>query len=142
MLSFRGDAHKLYLKLKHAKDKKAPLSTLKEINEIQQLQAFYQEMSNEELNHIKYRMIKEKNGTGIIPILLTTVPWLLFIFSKKIQSLLVDNEKGWWIIFMVVYLIVMVTSIIIHFREKAWSSTHLSIIEDVLQERKEQRENK
>lgn len=140
MISFRGDAHKLYLKLHKAAANHQPLKSLEEIREISNIQQFYQRLDNAELNGIRYRMIKEKNGTGMIPILISAAPWLMFIFSKQLQSWLFSKGKYLWLGFVAVYMVTVFSSIVIHFREKAWASVHIEIIEDILAERAKRNE--
>ncbi len=42
-------------------------------------------------------MVKEQSGTGIIPIFVTAIPWLLFLFSNSIQDFLFRNNNLIWI---------------------------------------------
>jgi hypothetical protein len=135
VVSFRGDAHKFYLKLKETKKQNKQFTSLEEIKEVQAIYSFYLTLEDLDLHSIRYRMIKEKNGTGIVPILVTAAPWLLFIFSKQLQALLFQKGSHLWVGFIVIYLTAMISSIIIHFREKAWSALHIEMIEDILRER-------
>jgi hypothetical protein len=135
VVSFRGDSHKFYLKLKETKKLNKQITGLEEIEEVRGIYAFYLSLASLDLHSIRYRMIKEKNGTGIVPILITAAPWLLFIFSKQLQALLFQNGSSLWIGFIVIYVFAMISSIIIHFREKAWSALHIEMIGDILRER-------
>ncbi|MDY0410232.1 hypothetical protein [Paracerasibacillus soli] len=84
MFSSRGDAHHLYLQLK----KERHLKENKYLKETADIQKFYETVDSHTLKLIYYRMVKEKNGLGIIPIFATGIPWLLFLFSNKIQDFL------------------------------------------------------
>ena len=86
MLSFRGDAHKLYLKLRESEQSDNAFTHNKKLSEISDIQSFYEKLESDILKNIYYRMIKEKNGSGIIPIFVSAVPWLLLLFSNKIQQ--------------------------------------------------------
>lgn len=135
MLSFRGDAHKIYLQLKKAIHNGESLKNMKELKEIESIQKFYSSLDSEQLQLIYYRMIKEKNGSGIIPIFVSSVPWLLFLFSKPLMDFLFKDGSMLWALFGFGYLLILIGSVILHFREKAWASFHMEIIQDILKER-------
>ena len=136
MFSFRGDAHRVFLHLKKASEQNLPYSTIKELTETKEIQRLYQSVDSSTLKLIYYRMIKEKNGSGIIPIFVTAVPWFLFLFSKQLQQILFEEGSSHWVIFVIVYIVTLTLSVILHFREKAWAAFHLKIIQDILEERK------
>ncbi|MGP4108675.1 hypothetical protein [Virgibacillus sp. L01] len=131
MFSFRGDAHKLFLDLKEQKN----IHSNKDLKETSDIKSFYESLESETLRLIYYRMIKEQNGTGIIPIFVTAIPWLLFLFSDKIQEFLFKDGILIWAIFITIYLILLTVSAFFHFKEKAWAALHIEIIKDVLGER-------
>lgn len=135
MFSLRGDAHKFYLKLRKKKVNQQSIEQCKELAEIEEIQSFYTEMSNHTLSKIQYRMMKEKNGSGIIPIFISAGPWLLFIFSKQLQRFLFKEGSMLWAAFVVMYLTTLTVSVIVHFQEKAWAAVHIEIIQDILKER-------
>ncbi|WP_078547658.1 hypothetical protein [Litchfieldia alkalitelluris] len=137
MISFRGDAHKLYLKIRENKLNNKKLRDIKPLTEIQEFQNFYREIDSDTLKTIYYRMIKEKNGSGIIPIFVTSVPWFFFLFSKQLQELLFKEGSVLWILFSFIYLFTLSTSVILHFRERAWAAVHIEIIQDTLKNRKD-----
>lgn len=133
MWTFRGDAHKLYLKFRQKISQGKDLKDVKEIKEITEIKSFYEQLEKSELVKIKYRMNKERNGSGILPLMVSSLPWLLFIFSKQLQNVLLDKDSYIPIVlFILSYTFLITISIIIHFREKAWSTLHIDIIEDVL----------
>ncbi len=142
MLSFRGDAHKIYLRVKRTASHNQSFQQIKELNEIQEYRIFYETIDSDTLKTIYYRMIKEKNGSGIIPILVTSVPWFFFLFSKQLQHLLFHDGSRLWLIFSFVYLFTLTTSVLMHFREKAWAAVHIEIIKDILQKRNAQDSSK
>ncbi|EKN68943.1 hypothetical protein BABA_11841 [Neobacillus bataviensis LMG 21833] len=135
MFSYRGDAHKVYLQLQKTVHKKESVNDLKELVEIEEIMALYQSLGSDILRLIYYRMVKEKNGSGFIPIFLTSVPWLLLMFSKQITDLL---GSVLWVTFGFIYLFILIISVILHFREKAWAAFHMEIIQDILNERKDE----
>ena len=137
MLSFRGDAHKLYLELRASKQSDHAFIHNKKLIEISDIQSFYAELESSMLKKIYYRMIKEKNGSGIIPILVSAGPWLLLLFSNQIQQFLFKDEGFLWVIFVLGYISILVISVILHFYEKSWSAVHIEIIQDILQNRQE-----
>ncbi|MBO0959919.1 hypothetical protein J1P26_09290 [Neobacillus sp. MM2021_6] len=135
MFSYRGDAHKVYLQLQKTVHKKESVNDMKEFAEIEEVMALYQSLDSSTLRLIYYRMVKEKNGSGFIPIFLTSVPWLLLMFSKQITDLL---GSLLWVSFGFIYLFILIIGVILHFREKAWAAFHMEIIQDILSERKEE----
>lgn len=136
LLSLRGDVHKFYLKLKNAVDHGNSVCELDEIIEMNKIQQFYHRLSSPELVKIRYRMIKEQKGNGMIPVLVSSLPWLAFILSEQLQAVF---KKGMLIIlgFLVIYTFLITFSTIVHYREKAWANVHIEIIDDILKERKE-----
>lgn len=137
MISFRGDAHKIYLKLKNNARKDRTFKHLKEMEEVRKIQHFYQGIDSQTLKIIYYRMLKEKNGSGIIPILITAIPWFLFLFTNQLQKFLFGKGYLYLVLFSIIYFCLLFFSVILHFREKAWATFHIQMICDILEERKE-----
>ncbi|MFJ7729814.1 hypothetical protein ACIQXV_27395 [Neobacillus sp. NPDC097160] len=135
MFSLRGDAHKVFLRLKNTIDDGQSIHQMKEYREIQAIQDLYRSLDSSTLQLIYYRMIKENSGTGIIPILVSSAPWLLLLFSKQLSEFLFNGGSRLWAVFSIVYLALMALSVIIHFREKAWAAFHMEIIQAILTER-------
>lgn len=137
LISFRGDAHKIYLKLKRNARKDRTFKHLKEMEEVRSIQLFYEGIDSQTLKIIYYRMLKEKNGSGIIPILITAIPWFLFLFSNQLQKFLFGRGYLYLILFTIIYFFLLFFTVILHFRERAWASFHIKMICDILEERKE-----
>lgn len=137
MFSFRGDAHKIYLKLKRAWKNEHSFQSIKEIHLIEQIQNFYLPIDSPTLKKIYLSMIKEKNGSGIIPILVSSGPWLLLLFSEQLHKFLFKEGSLLWVYFVLAYAFILTISVILHFHEKSWASVHIEIIQEILQERKE-----
>src|SRR5699024_10724997 len=135
MFSFRGNAHKVYLKLRNQTEVKQN----KDIQETAKINANYETHASKSLQLFYYRMIKEQSGKGIIPIFVTAISLLLFLFSEKIQHVLFDNGGMIWAIFILVYLIALTISTVFHFKERAWAAFHIEIIKDILDSRKEKK---
>ena len=136
MFSTKGDAHKVFLRLKRTFHNGDSIKDMKEYKEIEEIQSLYRSLDSNTLQLIHYRMIKEYNGSGIIPILVSSAPWLLLLFSKQLSTYLFHEGKWLWAVFSIVYIIALAASVIIHFREKAWAAFHMEIIQDILKERK------
>jgi hypothetical protein len=132
MVSFRGDAHKFYLKLKKEKKKGKELEQLKELKELREIRHFYRSLDTSTLWNIHNWILKEKNGSGLIPILVTAIPWVLFIFGNQVQEFFKNDEGYLWLLFVILYLTAVTISVNIHFREKAWATVHSRIIEDII----------
>lgn len=136
MLSTRGDAHKIYKKVRLAKKEKRPLKSLKELKELYNIQTFYEQIETDELVLIKYQMEKEKNGSGMLPILVSSLPWIFFIFSKQLQDWLLNQDSYLYLgLFVFMYISFILFSVVIHFREKAWASVHTKILTNVIDSR-------
>jgi hypothetical protein len=135
MFSLRGDAHKFYLQLKKISNSGQPFQQMKELIEVEEIQCFYQSIDSSTLKIIYFRMIKEKNGSGIIPIFVSSVPWLLFLFTNQLQQLLFKEGSKLWIVFGIVYMLILTITVVLHFREKAWAAFHIKIIQDTLNKR-------
>lgn len=142
MFSLRGDAHKLYLQLKRSSIKEVDFHQNIKLTEVKEIQTFYQTVEKSTLKLIYYRMIKEKNGSGIIPIYISSIPWLLFLFSQQLQKFLFKEGSLSWAIFGVIYICSLTISVILHFREKAWAAFHIEIIQDILKEKEYRMGNK
>ncbi len=134
MITFRGDAHRIYRRIKNASKRIGDIKFLKEVEEIRN---FYQTIDSYVLKLIYYRMVKEKSGSGIIPSFVVAVPWILLLSSRKLENILFANGSKNWIIFFSIYLIFLTVSLILHFRDKAWAAFHIEIIQDIINERKE-----
>jgi hypothetical protein len=136
MFSTKGDAHKVFLRLKRTFHNGDSIKDMKEYKEIEEIQSLYRSLDSNTLQLIHYRMIKEYNGSGMIPILVSSAPWLLLLFSKQLSTYLFHEGKWLWAVFSIVYIIALAASVMIHFREKAWAAFHMEIIQDILKERK------
>jgi hypothetical protein len=135
MFSFRGDAHKLFLKLQKTVNNEQSLDELTELTEIAEIQTFYQHLKSSTLEKIYYRVLKEENGMGMIPIFISAGPWVLLLFSKQLQDLLFKDGIIPFFIFITIYLLILIVSVILHFREKAWAAIHATVIKDILNDR-------
>ncbi|MDQ0200355.1 hypothetical protein [Neobacillus ginsengisoli] len=138
MFSLRGDAHKIFLKLEKALHKEQSIKHIKEFKEIEKVKSLYQSIDSDTLKLIYYRMVKEKNGSGIIPIFVSSIPWLIFMFSNQLSKFLFKEGSRLWLVFSFVYIVALTISVVLHFREKAWAAFHIEIIQDILYERKMQ----
>ncbi|WP_456275082.1 hypothetical protein [Bacillus sp. AK128] len=132
MFTFRGDAHRFYLKMRESKLEQH--NEMKEINELTTIIRYYQSLDHSLLYKIKYQMMKEQKASGSIPLLVTTIPWLLFIFSKPLLDLLF-GDFNLWVPFVLIYVTLLLVGIYLHFHERAWANVHIEIIEDVLLDR-------
>ncbi|MED3661214.1 hypothetical protein NST62_00850 [Ureibacillus sp. FSL K6-8385] len=135
MSYFRGDAHKIYMQLKKNRDAIHESKYLKELKEVRE---FYESLESDVLQLVYYRLVKEKNGSGMIPIFVSSVPFLFLIFSRQLQEILLGDGSRNWLIFVVLYIMGITAALFFHFRENAWASSHLEMIKDILEERKRQ----
>nr|WP_239094264.1 hypothetical protein [Bacillus sp. B15-48] len=127
------------MRLRRATNKEQSFNEISELTELKDIKKLYETIDSETLKIIYYRMIKEKNGSGMIPIFVTTIPWLLFMFSNQIQRFLFKEGSLLWVAFTIIYLCILTLSVILHFREKAWAETHIEIIQDIIKARKDEK---
>ncbi|WP_322446723.1 hypothetical protein [Robertmurraya mangrovi] len=140
-MSFRGDAHRFYVELRNVAKRNETVKDIKELVEVQEIVSFYQSIDTFNLKLIYYRMVKEKNGSGIIPLLVTSVPWFFFLFSKQLQEFLFQEGSSLWLLFSFFYLVTLSLSIVLHFREKAWAELHIKIIQNIIDSRNEKKKS-
>lgn len=131
---FRGDAHKIYRRLRKSPQTIGQSKYLKELKEVRE---FYESIESDVLKLIFYRLIKEKNGSGMIPIYVSSIPFLFLFFSQHLDKILFADGSRNWLIFILIYVIGITFSLFLHFREKAWASCHIEIIQDILVSRKD-----
>nr|WP_106779616.1 hypothetical protein [Lysinibacillus timonensis] len=134
----RGDAHKIYRRLKKNPD---TIKESKYLKDIQEVRDFYTSVDSDTLKLIFYRLIKEKNGSGMMPIYVSSVPFLFLLFSQNLQTILFAAGSRNWLIFVLIYLAAITFILFLHFREKAWASCHIEIIQDILVSRKDKTVN-
>jgi len=108
----------------------------KYLKELYEVRKFYESLDRDVLQLIYYRLIKEKNGSGMIPIFVSSIPFLFLIFSQHLQKILFQEGTRNWMIFIVCYITGITAALFFHFRENAWASSHIEMIKDILEERK------
>lgn len=136
MFSLRGDAHKIYLHLKKASNKDRSFKGMKKLIEVEEIQNFYNSIDSDTLKKVYYCMIKEKNGSGIIPIIISSGPWLFLLFSNQLQDFLFKDGSLLWVVFSIIYISILSISVFLHFHERSWSFVHIEIIQEILHDRK------
>ncbi|OLO25088.1 hypothetical protein BTR23_25595, partial [Alkalihalophilus pseudofirmus] len=117
-------------------DNNQNIKNLREIKEINNIQSFYETLPINELKMIQYRMIKEQNGSGMFPILISILPWLGLIFSKQIQKIAEKNIYFIYI-FLTLFTCFALIFILLHYREKAWASLHTEVLKDIIENRQQ-----
>ena len=105
------------------------------LKETDDIKKFYQSLDSETLQLIYYRIAKEMNGIGVIPVFISAIPWLFVLLANPLESFLFYGGSSNWLIFAVIYLILLTISLILHFKEKAWGVVHSEIIKDILSKR-------
>lgn len=94
MFSLRGDAHKVYLKLKKAAHQNQNAEEIDELAEMEEIRQLYLTLESATLRKVYYRMTKEKNGSGVIPILVSALPWLFFYFRSGCSNFYLKKAAG------------------------------------------------
>lgn len=94
MFSLRGDAHKVYLKLKKAAHQNQNAEEIDELAEMEEIRQLYLTLESATLRKVYYRMTKEKNGSGVVPILVSALPWLFFYFRSGCSNFYLKTAAG------------------------------------------------
>lgn len=137
MFSLRGDAHKVYLKLKKAAHQNQNAEEIDELAEMEEIRQLYLTLESATLRKVYYRMTKEKRlRRHSHPCFCFALA--LFLFSQRLQQFLFKDGSWLWIIFVVLYVFMLIPSVFLHFREQSWASVHIEIIQDILKDREKE----
>jgi hypothetical protein len=130
----RGDSHRLYLELRRAYPK-PPQGPVPQLDKVRTIAEYYAAMTPEERNLLLAWAKKEESGIGLIPAALSGVPLLGLIFAPFVQQTIRQLPHWAWMLLWVVGAVGLVTGIYIHFRQKAWSTLHVHLLEQACRPR-------
>lgn len=137
----RGDVDRLYQALRRAYPS-APLPRLSELDHVREIDRFYRAMDpRERLLYLAWAR-KEQSGIGIIPLAVSAVPLFGLIFSARVQEPLKRFPVGTILILWVLAAMVMVTGYYVHQRHQAYTTLHITLLEQAVKEEAELRRRK
>lgn len=127
-----GNFSKLYEEIRRYDLQRVAVTCLKELHEIEEIWRFYEKISIWELRIIHAAIKKTEAQLGYIPFCFSTVPFVFFIFSGKISTLLSIN-----LIYLFVAILMLSVILVIlihrHFKHKSYNKLHLHIVESQIQ---------
>jgi hypothetical protein len=124
----RGDSHRLYLELRRAHPT-PPQGPVKQLDQVRIIADYYAGMTLEERNLLLAWAKKEESGIGLIPAALSGIPLLGLIFAPFVQQTIRQLAPWTWVLLWAAGAIGFVSGIYIHFRQKAWSTLHVHLLE-------------
>lgn len=130
----KGDVDKLFRTLKKKYGHSASIRNICEMDDVRQIRSFYEKFDKDELKHLYVKMRKEQAGIGMIPLVASSLSFVGFIFGDNLRGWVKNYDPYGWLIFIFVYTVLIVFALFVHYRQKAWSTFHLTIIEDLLEE--------
>ena len=133
----RGDSHRLYLELRRAHPT-PPQGPVKQLDKVRTIAAYYAGMTPEERNLLLAWAKKEESGIGLIPAALSGIPLLGLIFAPFMQQTIRQLAPWMWMLLWAVGAVGFVAGVYIHYRQKAWSTLHVHLLEQVCRTPQEQ----
>lgn len=124
----RGDSHKLYLKLRRSYPT-PPAEALSELNHVREIAEYYAGLPDTERQLLLAWAKKEESGVGLIPAALSGIPLLGLIFAPFMQQTIKRFPPWTWMLLWALGALAFTSGIYIHFRQKAWSTLHVFLLE-------------
>lgn len=124
----RGDSHRLYRKLRRAYPT-PPQGPLPELSHVRAIADFYKGLDASERHLVWAWAKKEESGIGLIPSALSGIPLLGLMFAPFVQQTVRRMAPWVWVILWLVGAVAFTSGIYIHFRQKAWSTLHVHLLE-------------
>jgi hypothetical protein len=128
----RGDSHRLYRKLRRAYPE-PPHGPLPELNHVRAIAKYYAGLDAAERHLLWAWAKKEESGIGLIPAALSGVPLLGLMFAPFVQQTVRRMAPWVWVMLWLVGATAFTAGIYIHFRQKAWSTLHVHLLEQACQ---------
>lgn len=126
----RGDSHRLYLRLRRAYPT-PPQGPVSQLDHVRAISDFYAGLDAVERNLLLAWAKKEESGLGLIPAALSGIPLLGLIFAPFMQQSIRQLPPWTWILLWLVGAVAFTAGIYIHFRQKAWSTLHVHVLEQL-----------
>ena len=126
----RGDSHRLYLQLRRLYPTPRA-GALAELDHVRAIADYYAGLRAGERHLLLAWAKKEESGVGLIPAALSGIPLLGLIFAPFMQQSIKRLPPWAWFLLWVVGAIAFTSGIYIHFRQKAWSTLHVFLLEQL-----------
>jgi hypothetical protein len=125
----RGDAHRFYLKLRRRCPK--PTGPLKQLDYLRGIRSYYAQLEPGDRQLLLAWARKEESGIGLIPTALSGVPLIGLIFAPFIQGSVRLMAPWVWLALWLVGAVAFVMGVYIHHRQKAYTTLHIQILEQL-----------
>lgn len=126
-----GDAHRLYRRLRRRYPGTPPVP-LPELDHLREIHRFYTSLDPDDLRLLLAWLKKERKGVGMIPVTLPAVIWFAFLFSSTIEKTVTERWPLGWVVLLALWVPVVLITVYVHFRERAWTDLHIALAEDAL----------
>lgn len=126
----QGDVHRLFLQLRRHSPTPPP-GPIQALDLPRSIRAYYSQIPLEERRLLLAWAKKEESGIGLIPAALSGIPVIGFIFAPLIQAPFKEAAAWVWLTFWALCAVALVTGIYIHFRQKAYTTLHIVILQEL-----------
>ncbi|HYF91459.1 MAG TPA: hypothetical protein VD969_04355 [Symbiobacteriaceae bacterium] len=124
----RGDSHRLYCRLRRSYPT-PPRGPMAELNHVRTIAQFYAGLDPGERDLLLAWAKKEESGLGLIPAALSGIPLLGLIFTPFMEKGIRSMPAWTWVLLWLVGALMLTAGIYIHYRQKAWSTLHVQLLE-------------
>jgi len=129
----RGDSHRLYCELRRAYPT-PPRGPVDRLNHVRAIAEYYAALDPAERHLLLAWAKKEESGIGLIPAALSGIPLLGLIFAPFMQQSIKRLPPWTWFLLWLVGATAFTAGIYIHYRQKAWTTLHVYLLERSCQE--------
>jgi hypothetical protein len=126
----KGDSHRLYLMLRR-RFPQPPGGRLAELDHVRAIHDYYARLDPVERHLLLAWAKKEESGLGLIPAALSGIPLIGLIITPFLQEPLTHVGPMAWMLLWLIGALAFVAGIYIHYRQKAYSTLHVSLLEDL-----------
>lgn len=126
----QGDIHRLYLQLRRHSPT-PPAGPIQALDLVRSIRDYYAQIPVTERRLLLAWAKKEESGIGLIPAALSGVPVIGFIFAPLIQAPFKEAASWVWISFWASCALAFVAGIYIHQRQKAYTTLHVVILQEL-----------
>jgi hypothetical protein len=130
----RGDSHALYRLLRRMYPDPAPDKPLPRLNHVREIHSYYASLCPDDRLLLLAWAKKEESGIGLIPAALSGVPLLGLIFAPFLQQTVRHLAPYAWLFLWFVGACLFITGIYIHHRQKAYTTLHIALLEQLCKE--------
>lgn len=129
MRLLNGDVDALYRAL--SRRSPAPGHALRELDDLRAMRRFYDSLSADDRRLLRARMKKEARGIGMIPVALSTLPLLTFVFARQLErQVALVQDRALWL--LAAAFVLGLAALYIHHRQRALATLHLTLLDDAI----------